>query len=142
MRIIVIGAALLAAVGILGSPSLAQGQEGSHLDVAPFRGPDRGEASATQGCGDWGRPACSNYSYGGLLGRYPACSSPYASYGGPPYGNWTYTRYSNSQSSPYFAAGGEAYSYAGYGDFNSLGYGAGTNSPTGAYGTTAFGACS
>jgi hypothetical protein len=159
MRVVLLRTFLLAVVTLLVGVSTSQAQDGGPPASTPYVGADRNRPTATQVCGGSSAAVCTRNDQGGVVpgcaafrgnnllwcsglpAGYAGCPSPYAVYDGLSNGSWTYTRYNSSANSPYFAAGGEAYSYAGYGDFRSLGYGAGTSSPNGAYGTTTSAGC-
>ncbi len=149
-------ALLLSVITLLASSTAARAQGADYpADV----GVDQTGPSAVQVCGRLSPGVCSRNDQGsvtpgcvasrgsnvvgcnGLSVGYAGCISPYAAYNRRPTGGWTSSHYQSSTASPYFAPGGEAYSYAGYGGFRASGYGTGTNSPDGAYGTTAIAGC-
>jgi hypothetical protein len=157
MRVVMLRALLLTVITLLASSTAAQAQGADYpADV----GVDQTGPSALRVCVRFSPGVCSRNDQGGvtpggvayrgsnvvgcnsLSVGYAGCISPYAAYDCRPTGGWTSSHYQSSTASPYFAPGGEAYSYAGYGGFRASGYGIGTTSPDGAYGTTAIAGCS
>lgn len=113
MRVVQLGAALLAAIAVLAGTPAARAQDAGYGGSAL---PTGAGARSSRVCGSEGpAPDPSAYAYGrqacrpaadrGASSRDRLCASPYRGYSGLLY----------SDPAPFFAPGGEAYSYAGYG---------------------------